>query len=441
MKPVFFPLGRDKWDMEVAGDYFQRSCNILKVLHPSFIVPTNILTDVDMIKNYLGEQSMIDFALIQITTFVDATMAIDIAESLSCPILLWCIKEPSVNGTRLRLNSLTGCYSFGNALMNFDKKFDYIFGNPEDSTFQKKIIQYIKTIDVKSHLQKLTIGVIGSFPPGFYFSEELDLQLRSAIGVRLERIDINRVIKEANELNYSEYKETLLFLKRTIEGITEENNLEVEKSARFKTALKKYIKDYNIGAVASRCWPTVFDEYNAAVCASLSMLTEEGIVSACEADIGGALTMYIQHFLTNTAPFLADPVYYDKDNNYIIYWHCGVGACSLARKDTKIEAGKHTNRKVGLTFEFGLKSGRVTVCRLGKSRNGYRLFVMTGDALDEPKKFYGTSVVVKTDNDVSHIIEGSIKQGWEPHFSVVYGDIKEELKMLASLLNIEVVEY
>jgi hypothetical protein len=34
-----------------------------------------------------------------------------------------------------------------------------------------------------------------------------------------------------------------------------------------------------------------------------------------------------------------------------------------------------------------------------------------------------------------------VQDGWEPHFVVVYADIKEELEILAQLFGCEVVKY
>lgn len=36
-------------------------------------------------------------------------------------------------------------------------------------------------------------------------------------------------------------------------------------------------------------------------------------------------------------------------------------------------------------MDFGLKAGKVTVLRLGKDKDGYRMFIYKGEALDEPQ--------------------------------------------------------
>ena len=85
---------------------------------------------------------------------------------------------------------------------------------------------------------------------------------------------------------------------------------------------------------------------------------------------------------------------------------------------------------------------RVTVFRVGKKADGsFRFFLLPGKALDKPKQFCGTSVVVETQNPAKEIVNQSVRDGWEPHFVVIYGDVMEELKVLGNMLGIETVEY
>jgi hypothetical protein len=66
---------------------------------------------------------------------------------------------------------------------------------------------------------------------------------------------------------------------------------------------------------------------------------------------------------------------------------------------------------------------------------------MRGEALPKEKQFTGTSVVVKAEHAAKDIVENSVKQGFEPHFCVVYGDVYLEIKILGEMLSLEIVEY
>ena len=129
------------------------------------------------------------------------------------------------------------------------------------------------------------------------------------------------------------------------------------------------------------------------------MLNDLGIAASCEADTYGALSMYMGMQLTGAAVFFGDPVSLDEEENTITFWHCGTAACSMAREDTGATIGVHPNRKIGPVMDFGCKpADNVTVFRVGQKADGtFRFFLTTGKALDKPKQFCGTSVVVQTE--------------------------------------------
>src|SRR5699024_11173342 len=114
-----------------------------------------------------------------------------------------------------------------------------------------------------------------------------------------------------------------------------------------------------------------------------------------------------------------------------------------AREDKGAEVGVHPNRKIGPTMEFGCKPcDEVTIFRIGQDADKkFRFFIASGEALDKEKQFLGTSVVVKTNNSAEDIVCRTILEGWEPHYVIIYKDVKDELEMLGHMLGIEVHLY
>jgi hypothetical protein len=67
--------------------------------------------------------------------------------------------------------------------------------------------------------------------------------------------------------------------------------------------------------------------------------------------------------------------------------------------------------------------------------------IAEGSVLDKPKQFNGTSIVVKTDESAEKIVTDTIKNGWEPHYVVIYDRVGNELEKLAHMLDMEVVRF
>ena len=288
------------------------------------------------------------------------------------------------------------------------------------------------------------MAAVGHTPQGFGFGRALDSELLAVFGVDLEAIEARELIDKAKAYTDEECDEYLEKTRKRVVGL---DSVPVERQrdhARLYKAYDEYTKQNNIGALASRCWPDFFTAYGTPVCTVLAMLNDLGVAASCEADIYGALSMYIGMQLTNKPVFFGDPVSLDEKTNSITYWHCGTAACSLARKDTGAQIGVHPNRKIGPAMDFGCEAcEKVTVFRIGRKPDGsFRFFLMNGKALDMPKQFCGASVVVETTGGNSKdIVVKSVKDGWEPHFVVVYGDVMAELKALADMLDVEICEY
>ena len=435
---LYIPIGVPTFHLESARIEFDKSVALLKSVDDAVVVPSEMLLSLDKLHAFIDDKRP-DFVVVQNITFANGAYMTEVLRTLDCPVLLWTLKEPVIDGGRLRLNSLTGAYSAANVLHAFDRSFEYVFGAPDDAEVKTKIAAVLRAARLRIALKHLNILQIGHTPQGFGFGRALDGEMVTKFGANLLSIEARELIDMAKSYSDEEVTEYLQDARERIVGLDEINEKNVKDFARLYKAYKDYVVRNNIGALSSRCWPDFFTAFGTPVCAVLAILNDLDVPSSCEADTYGALSMFIGQFLTGKPTFFS----MNKDENTVTFWHCGTAACSLAREDTGARAGVHCNRKIGPTLEFGCKAEpRVTIFRVGKNSSGaFRLFVATGEALDKPQQFLGTSIVVKTDGSAKMLVENSVKRGWEPHFVVAMGDVKEELKAIANMLNIEVEEF
>ena len=441
IKAVFVPLARTTFYMPSAEENFDKSVKVLKDIFADIKTPDSLITDPSDVASYLKDVTAPDLIIYQCTTFIGSEFMYEVMRKFNCPVLIWATREPSIDGTRLKLNSLTGAFSAGNSVYTQGRKFDFVFGNPDEQSVIDTFVNYNKALNLINDLKELVIGIVGNQPAGFGFGTVHETDLIGTLGSRVARIEAASIMEKAKNYTTEEVADDLAELNsRTINiNIPQEN---MEKYARLHKAFKSFVDENNIGALASRCWPDFFTGFGAPVCAVLSMLNDNNIASSCETDIGGAISMYIGSRLSGQATYFGDPVAIDENCDAIVYWHCGAGASTLASSACGAKLGVHPNRKIGPVMDFGLKSGEVTVIRLGSDKDGYRMFMYKGEALDEPQKFYGTSVTVKPQGGKAvQYVKEFVKDGWEPHFVVVYGDVTKEIKILCNLLNIRLFEY
>ena len=441
---VYVPIGVGTYEMVSAHESFDSSTKLLKSIDESIIVPDDILLTVDAVGEFLDDKDP-DLVILQNITFANAAYASEVLRRFDSPILLWTIREPIIDGTRLRSNSLTGAYSAANAICAFrgEGNFEHVFGAADEDTTKTQIAATIAAAKVKKQLTELKMSSIGHTPQGFGFGRALDAEMLSNFGVRLESIEARELINRAKGYTDEECEADLAEAKEKVVGLDAMPEQNIKDFARLYKAYKGYVEENGIGAISSRCWPDFFTEFGTPVCMVLSLLNAVNVPASCEADAYGALSMYIGTAFTDMATFFGDPVSMDEKENTITLWHCGMAACNLARKDTGACVGVHPNRKIGPVMDFGCEASKeATIFRIGRTPEGtFRFFIAEGEVLDKPKQFNGASIVVKTDDSAEKIVKETIRSGWEPHYVVIYKKIATELEKLANMLGMEVVRY
>lgn len=441
-KAAYIPIGVPTFHLESAQIEFDKSVKLLKEIDENTVCPDEMLLSLDKLNAFLDGVKP-DLAIVQNITFANSAYVSEVLRKLDCPVLLWTLREPVIDGGRLRLNSLTGAFSAANTLKYFGRKFEYVFGAPQEERTKEQISSFVRAVKIQKELKTLKILQVGHTPQGFGFGRALDGEMMKVFGCETVSIEARELIDTAKTFSDDDVKDYLEDAEKRICSLDKTERKNVLDFARLYKAYAEYVKNNGIGALSSRCWPDFFTSFGTPVCAVLGILNDLGVSAACEADTYGALSMFISQKLTGKACFFGDPVSLDENENTITFWHCGMAPCSLAREDTGAQCGVHCNRKIGPTLEFGCKAEKeVTIFRVGKDENGeFRFFVASGEAIDKPQQFIGTSVVIKTQHSAYDTVTNAVKDGWEPHFAVAMGDIKNEIKSLGLLLNIEVCEF
>ena len=199
--PVYIPVGVPTFHMPSADEAFSASCALLHSLDPTFVCPADKLLSVDALRSYL-EPLQPDLILFQNLTFANAAYMSEVLRRFDCPVILWTLREPVIDGGRLRLNSLTGAYSAANALRAFDHRpFLCVYGAPEEPRTVRDLQSYVAAARVKAAMKGLRLAAVGHTPQGFGFGRALDAELMNVFGVELEAIEARELIDRAKAVS------------------------------------------------------------------------------------------------------------------------------------------------------------------------------------------------------------------------------------------------
>ncbi len=442
-KALYLPIGVPTFHKESVDQQFNLSKSMLSSVSADIEMPEAPLLTIPDLLNFITDKEC-DLIILQNNAFANSEYTSEILRIIDADVLLWTLQEPVIDGGRLRLNSLTGAYSAGNLMHHLGKvNFEYIWGAPTDELVINKVKACVAASKLKKELRSLTIASIGHTPQGFGFGRGIDAEISKYFGMKHIAIEVRELMDRAKKLDMDACAEEANEAERKMLNLSATPDNNRNDFIRLYKAYFDFIKENNIAAISSRCWPDFFVDFGTPVCAVLGMLNDNHIAASCEADAYGAISMLIGMKLSKLSVFFGDPVSLDKEENTVTFWHCGTAACSLAHPRQGTQIGVHPNRKIGPTMEFGCKpSEEATVFRVGRKPDGtIRFFIATGEILDKEQQFLGTSLVFKSQNPSIDLVSNSVSDGWEPHFIVAYKDIKEELMILGKYLNAEICQY
>ncbi len=384
--------------------------------------------------------SNVDIVIMHFASFPLGAIIPAVASRIKVPVILFANPESPEEGGIWSQNSFCGSNMAAHVLKKLGLKYYFAWGKADEAA--EKVESVLKVFKAVKGLKNTKLGLIGGRVPGFYTSNFDEMKLRAFAGTTVEVLDLAEVFNEAKKLSPEASAEGLAALKKNSCGTCAVSDEELKLAGNLYQAFLKIADKYKFDGLAIRCWPEFSDIYGIAPCAVIGMLNNAGIPSSCEGDIPGAFAMQIQkQFLPDSIPVFMDLISFDYKENTAVVWHCGAAPASLCRKFDETVLRKHGRvdggDKKGVTNDFSLKAGRVTLIQFNETKEGYRMLIAAGNALDTDKFIRGNPLNIRFDGSVEKLIGTIINEGLEHHYSIVYGDIKDELIAFCKEMKIE----
>jgi L-fucose isomerase-like protein len=205
---------------------------------------------------------------------------------------------------------------------------------------------------------------------------------------------------------------------------------DVERAMRVYLALKKLFEEHQLDAVSIRCFDLI-GRVDTTACLAASLLNSELRIVGCEGDLPALITMLFFSKLTSSPSFMGNIAWIE--DNIITIGHCSAPISMLRgfELDTHYESG----RGVGVRGWFA-EGHPVTLGRLDPVTRTLRYMVGMVMENAPSENACRTQLRVKVSGNVSTIIEEAIGN----HYVVALGDLSEELRYVARILNVRLEE-
>lgn len=455
------PLHRDPFDEGWARKLRDRTIEALsQIKELELTYPDEALTKKGLVRDDEDAEKVIDLfrrqkvhgLILGTMTFGDEIAGISIAQTLRVPVLVFGTKEPPISSEGFRSSdSFCGTLSLTSGL--YRRKIPFEFAGivlPEERPFLDKVRTFVRTCSSVRAFLGAKVGVIGPRPERFETCTYNEVAMINKFGQRAIPYDLTDVVLGLKDIP-DEEPEVIKVVNEMkshakIDEVTHENLLKI---AKLEVLLKRIAKRAGLSALGFRCWTEIQMLYGISVCHTLGRLTEQGIVSACESDVYGALTMLIQYSanLGESVPHFVDwTIRHPARDDLVLMWHCGNAPPSLACKGCELAIRYHSimYREVGKeksqgTGEFRLKTGPVTINRLVEYDGDFKMLITKGEVIDEGPYTRGSYSWVRIPN-LEEVYSVLVKEGFIHHASMIHGDVADEIESACKFLGIRSVK-
>lgn len=402
-----------------------------------------------------------DFVVLLCATFSDASMAEALVGDRDVPVVLWSFREPGPVGDRLWLNSMCGANLAAHALVRRGLRVAHVHGDPDepaararlaallagedwdepplDGTRDRPVAPAAQVLPALEALRGRRVGLIGDHPAGFTPCELDAATLERMFGLEFVAVTVADTFAAVRATAAGAAQAEVDHTAAASAGLDELDADHVAGMGAITSALRTWSGHHRLDALAVRCWPEFPTELGVCPCSSLGALATDGLITACERDVNGAVTMLLMEALGAGTTYLVDLVDLDEARDLVRVWHCGAAALSLAREPSPRQS-VHCNRRIGVAGDFPLKPGRVTLARLSTAGGSWQLVVASGEAIAAPNRFQGNTADVVLDADAAGVVRRLVGMGAEHHHVIAWTDVRPALRRVAQVLDIPLID-
>jgi len=307
------------------------------------------------------------------------------------------------------------------------------------STKFEDVIEAVSCFECIKKLQSSVILEVGAGPK--YWGHVSEQIIGELLGSRLVQISFEQLEDAYKRIDRKQARRWADRWMDEAEKVVEPSQEEIEKSAAMYLAMSDLMQQHKARAISINCLGGFYGgKMTAYPCLGFFQLNNDGYVGACEADMCSTLTMLMMSYLTGRPGYISDPVI-DTANNQIIYAHC-VATNKVFGPDgpaNPYHIRSHSEDRKGAAVRSLMPLGEMTTTIKLDPRKKQVIFHQGKSVanIDEDKACR-TKLAVEVKGDINKLLNYWDEWGW--HRVTFYGDLKQPVYHIASLLGFEIVE-
>ncbi len=357
------------------------------------------------------------------------------------PMILWGLTGWQDGDRFVTTADQAGTTALRKPMADMGYKFKYVVTYRGQQPRIDEIITYAEAARAASLLKTARIGMAGYRDMRLYGTLYDGVSLKGRIGPEIEHFELLEIAQLMEKVDAKEIKKIAAALKKRWKFVKEPRSGTIENSVRLFLAFKAKIQERNYQGFSFNDVDGVKKLMKFAPAGSLTLLHDElDICSVPENDSMGAVTELIVKYLTGqTAAYLE---FYEFMTDGALMGVPDYVPAAIVDGKVTVMPNAFGDFGEGLLNVSKLKTGKVTICRLGYSGDEYTMHIMTGTART-PVKWEEAgwappapqlpSLEIVFDAPVEDFIQNVMAQ----HYIISYGDNRARLEALCSILGIQ----
>jgi L-fucose isomerase-like protein len=435
-KALMVPFGYDGYPPELLTKFKAASTRHLRRLGIEVTTTPTIIDFKDARK--LREKIAADpceFVVVLVLSWLEAPNVIEAVRDLSHkPILLWSHTTWDEGDTTLTVGPIPGSTVLRQAFEELEWKFKFVYGQPGDKTLDEDMRVFAAAAHAYHQLRRSRIGLLGYMSMGMYSAAFDHLGLVRDWGPEVDQLDQYILIKRIGEMSDKEVAPLVAKARKQWKMTKMVRNKDLLITLKMYKVMRQLATERQWDCLSVKCQYELSKEFGYTPCVPLSMLGNE-IPCSCEADIPLIAAQIGMRHLTDKIVAYGD--IHTVEDDSLIMGACGFAPFDLGEGKPKVD--RTTQLYEGLANCTVYKEGQITIARMGyRPDRKLKMHVMTGMA-HTPRKFQEINCLPYPGMELSipglgkEFGQGMLSQ----HYAIVYGDIREELRELLRISDIE----
>ncbi|GAA3713036.1 L-fucose/L-arabinose isomerase family protein [Streptomyces tremellae] len=388
-----------------------------------------------------------------LTTYMTASMLVPVAQRSGAPVLLVNLQPtPSMDhatfdtGQWLAYCGACPLPEMANAFERVGVPFRSVSGHLEDERAWDRIGRWIRAAGVRSVLRHGRHGLMGHLYPGMYdVSTDLTM-VTGNLGGHLEVLEFDDLRVRVEKVSDAETDAKLAEARDVFDLADSVAEDDLRWAARVAVGLDSLVADFDLDSLAyyhRGLDGETHERLGAGMILGASLLTARGVPTCGEYELRTSLAMLIADRLGAGGSF-TELQALDFTAGVVEMGHDGPGHLAISERKPLLRGlgVYHGKRGWGVSVEFDVRHGPVTLVGLGQRRDGrYRLIAAEGEVVGGPLLRIGnTTSRVDFGRDPGEWTDAWSASGVGHHWALATGRLLPDLRALADLTGLDLVE-